>query len=73
MTDDGDRSEHAARGASFASTAEQYERARPGYPQDLLDRVFAEIGLDRARIPDPFEVPYLTEAHWCRKLPQTGS
>ena len=52
MTADGDRSEHAACAASFASTAEQYESARPGYPQDLLDTVFAQIGIARPRILD---------------------
>jgi SAM-dependent methyltransferase len=49
---DADSGYHAARATSFASTAEQYERARPGYPQDLLDSVFAEIGIDRPRILD---------------------
>ncbi|MCU1398302.1 MAG: hypothetical protein JWN62_1411 [Acidimicrobiales bacterium] len=47
-----DETHHAQRAASFASTAAAYERARPGYPQDLLDRVFAEIGIDRPRILD---------------------
>lgn len=45
-------SSHAARGASFANTAEQYERARPGYPQDLLEQLVAEIGIARPRILD---------------------
>jgi SAM-dependent methyltransferase len=49
MTDSADT---PARGASFASTAEKYERGRPGYPQDLLDRLFAEIRIDRPRILD---------------------
>ncbi|MCU1386709.1 MAG: class SAM-dependent methyltransferase [Ilumatobacteraceae bacterium] len=47
-----DETRHAQRAASFASTAAAYERARPGYPQDLLDRVFAEVGIDRPRILD---------------------
>ena len=42
----------AARAVSFASTAELYERARPGYPPDLIEALFAEIGLDRPRILD---------------------
>lgn len=42
----------AARAASFANTAELYERARPGYPPDLIDALFAEIGLDQPRILD---------------------
>ena len=42
----------AARAASFANTAELYERARPGYPPDLIEALFAEIGLDRPRILD---------------------
>lgn len=44
--------EHAARATSFDTTAEQYERGRPGYPQQLLDLLFAEIGLDQPRILD---------------------
>ena len=51
MSDDPE-SHHAQRAASFASTAAAYERARPGYPQDLLERVFAEIGIERPRILD---------------------
>lgn len=42
----------AARAVSFASTAELYERARPGYPPDLVEALFAEIGLDKPRILD---------------------
>ena len=42
----------AARAASFANTAELYERARPGYPPDLIEALFAEIGLDQPRILD---------------------
>jgi SAM-dependent methyltransferase len=41
-----------ARAASFGSTAEQYERARPGYPPELLTQLFGEIGIDRPRILD---------------------
>lgn len=47
-----DRAGRSARAASFAGTAEQYERARPGYPQDLLEGVFTEIGIERPRILD---------------------
>jgi SAM-dependent methyltransferase len=42
----------AARAASFANTAELYERARPGYPPDLIDVLFAEIGMEQPRILD---------------------
>ncbi|MCU1394575.1 MAG: SAM-dependent methyltransferase [Ilumatobacteraceae bacterium] len=44
--------DRAARAASFANTATAYERARPGYPQEVLDQVFAAIGLERPRILD---------------------
>ena len=42
----------AARAASFANTAELYERARPGYPPDLVEALFADIGLDQPCILD---------------------
>lgn len=55
---DAEGTHQAARGASFPRTAELCERARPGDSHDP---------------PDSFEVPYLTEAYWCKKLPVSGS
>ncbi len=44
--------DHRERAVSFDVTAERYESGRPGYPPDLLERVFAAIGLQRPRILD---------------------
>jgi SAM-dependent methyltransferase len=44
--------DRAARAASFGNTAELYEYARPGYPPDLIESLFAEMGIDGPRILD---------------------
>jgi SAM-dependent methyltransferase len=43
---------NAERAVSFASTAELYELGRPGYPDDLIESLFAEMALHAPRILD---------------------
>jgi SAM-dependent methyltransferase len=49
---DRDVKDRGARAASFGNTAELYEFGRPGYPPDLIESLFGEIGIDRPRILD---------------------